>query len=149
MLRVVYQANHDLDPGEVVDIRESRGRVDVTIRQGTYAQQYVPALNAKLKEFLDQCGWFQIWRGQIISAASPDSPLTVQYVADPKVSLRSGVHIVEDCGVVTLHVSPQAPADLLVCFLNPAIAKLLAGKQWFQLWEGEIVTMDSAETVTV
>lgn len=149
MLRVVYEASQDLDTGVLVEIREYRGLVLIKIREGSRADQYIPSLNAALKAFVDECGWFQIWRGQIISAASPDSPLTVQYEANPKVSLRSCVQIVEDCGVVRLDVNPQVPAEMLVCFLNPAIEKFLAGKQWFQLWQGEIVTMDSPETVMV
>jgi hypothetical protein len=150
MLRVVYEASQDLeDPRAIVEIRETRGRVTIKIREGTHADEYVPALNDALAVFVGQCGWFQIWRGQIISAASPESPLTVQYEADPKVTLGSCVQIVEDRGVVRLHVSPIAPSELLILFLNPAIERFLAGGQWFQLWQGEIVTMDSPETVMV
>lgn len=149
MLRVVYETSHDLAPGEVAKIIETRGLVTIKLRAGARASDYIPPLNAAVKDFVDQCGWFQIWRGQIISAASPESPLTVQYIADPTVDLRSGVQIREDRGTVHLHVCPSAPADLMVRFLNPAIATFLAGKQWFQLWQGEIVTMDSPETVSV
>lgn len=150
MLRVVYEASHDLDdPSATVEIRESRGRVTIKIREGAHASEYIPALNAELAAFVAQCGWFQIWRGRIISAASPENPLTVQYEADPKVTLGSCVQIVEDCGVVRLHVSPIAPAELLILFLNPAIERFLAGGQWFQLWDGEIVTMESPETAMV
>jgi hypothetical protein len=149
MLRVVYEASQDLASGETVKIRESRGLVTIRIREGSRAEEYVPALNDALAAFVGQCGWFQIWRGQVISAASPESPLTIEYEADPKVSLGSCVQIVEDCGIVRLHVSPIAPAELLILFLNPAIERFLAGGQWFQLWQGEIVTMDSPDRVTV
>lgn len=149
MLHVVYQVGQDLDPGEVVDIQESRGRVDIKLRTGTRAEQYVPALNAKLKQFVDQCGWFQIWRGQIISAASPDSPLTVQYEPDPDVSRLQGVQIRELCGVVRLHICPDLTTDELAAAVNKPIELFLAGKQWFQLWQGEIVTMDSPDNAMV
>lgn len=149
MLRVVYQASQDLEPGEVVDIQESRGRVDIKIRIGTRAEHYVPALNAKLKEFVDQCGWFQIWRGQIISAASPDSPLTIQYEPDPGVSLAQGVQIRELRGVVRLHICPALTSEELAVAVNKPIELFLAGKQWFQLWQGEIVTMDSPDNAMV
>ncbi|QLJ01472.1 hypothetical protein HZZ00_10870 [Streptomyces sp. NEAU-sy36] len=149
MLRVVYEATHDIDPRQLVDITEARGRVTIKISAGTYASEFVPALNEALAAFVGECGWFQIWRGQYLSADSPDSPLTVQYVLDPEVDLRSCVQIREDCGAVRLHIYPRVPAELLVRVLNPAIAKFLAGGQWFQLWQGEIVTMDSPETVTV
>lgn len=149
MLRVVYEASQDLGPGESVRLVETRGLVTVQIRAGSVADEYIPPLNAALAAFVGECGWFQIWRGQIISAASPENPLTVEYEADPKVPLGSCVQIVEDRGIVRLRVSPIAPAELLVLFLNPAIERFLAGGQWFQLWQGEIVTMDSPDRVTV
>jgi len=93
MLRVVYEASQDLEPGRIAEIHESRGRATIKLRPGTRAAEYVPPLNAALKRFVDECGWFQIWRGQIISAASPGSPLTVQYERDPRVSRKQGVHI--------------------------------------------------------
>lgn len=143
MLRVVYEAATDLKPGKNADIQETRGRVTVKLREGARADEYIPDLNAALADFVGQCNWFQIWRGQIFSAASPDSPLTVQYVADPEVDLLACVQIREDRGVVRLHVNPKVPTEMLIRFLNPAIAKFLAGGQWFQLWQGEIITADS------
>jgi hypothetical protein len=145
MLRVVYEATTDLAPGQLVEITETRGRVSIKLREGSAAEDYIPPLNAALKEFVGKCSWFQIWRGQIISADSPDSPLTVQYVPDPDVPLRLCVQIREDRGEVRLHVNPNAPAELLVRALNPAIEQFLAGGQWFQLWQGEIVTMDDSQ----
>jgi hypothetical protein len=141
MLHVVYEATRELEPGRLVQIEEVRGRVTVKVRAGARADQYVPPLNAALAHFVGQCSWFQIWRGKIVSADSPDSPLTVQYEADPDVSRVQGVQIRERCGVVRLHVCPEVPAEELVQALNPAIEKFLAGGQWFQLWNGEIVTM--------
>lgn len=149
MLRVVYQASRDIEHGEVVDIQESRGRVDIRLREGTRAEQYVPALNAKLQDFVNQCGWFQIWRGRIISAASPDSPLTVQYEPDPSVTSLQGVQIRERRGMVRLHIYPDLTAEELATAVNKPIELFLAGKQWFQLWQGEIVTMDSPDNVMV
>ncbi|WHM30299.1 hypothetical protein OH540_09710 [Streptomyces sp. BPPL-273] len=149
MLRVVYEATQTLAPGELVEIHESRGRVHIKVQYGAVADDYLEPLNAALETFVKQCGWFQIWRGQIISADSPDSPLTVRYIADPGVDLRAGVQIRECQGVVRLHVCPGLPSEFLVRILNPAIEKFLAGKQWFQLWQGEIVTMDSPERVMV
>ena len=142
MLSVVYEATADLAPRQMVEITEDRGRVRIKLRAGTIAEDYIPPLNAALTELLSECTWYQIWRGQIISADSPDSPLTAEYVADPKVDLRACVQIREDRGEVRLHVNPKVPTEMLVHFLNPAVAKLLSGGQWFQLWQGEIVTMD-------
>lgn len=149
MLRVVYEASRDLDHGQIVEIRETRGRVTIKLRYGTRAEQYIPPLNSALKTFVDECGWFQIWRGQIISAASPDSPLAVRFEPDPTVSRKQGVHIRELRGLVRLHACPDLTAEELALAVNRPIELFLAGKQWFQFWEGEIVTMDSPETVTV
>lgn len=146
MLRVVYEAT-ELGSDRPAAIKESRGRVDVSLRKGATAGECIPTLNEELREFVGQCGWFQIWRGQIISAYSPDSPLTVQYEADRAVGRRLGVQIREHRGVVRLHVYPDLRAEDLVRALNPAIERFLAGGQWFQLWEGEIVTMESPEVV--
>lgn len=142
MLRVEYEATPDLAPGRLVDIAETRGRVGIKLRQGATADEYVPPLNAELARFVRKCSWFQIWRGQIISADSPESPLTVQYLADPEVDLLACVQIREHKGVVRLHVCPDVRSEDLVRALNPAIENFLRGGQWFQVWEGEIVTMD-------
>ena len=146
MLRVVYQAATDLEPPQLVKITETRGRVSIKIREGTTADQYLAPLNAALKRFVDQCGWFQIWRGQIISASSPESPLTVQYEPDDAVDRIQGVHIREHRGVVRLHVCPDLTAEELTRAVNPPIELFLAGGQWFQFWQGEIVTMDSPDS---
>lgn len=145
MLRVVYEATTDLAPGQLAEIKESRGRVTIKLREGISAGHYIPPLNAELKKFVGKCSWFQIWRGQIISADSPDSPLTVEYEADPEVDRIQGVQIREHKGVVRLHVCPDLTSEELARAVNPPIELFLAGGQWFQLWQGEIVTMDDSQ----
>lgn len=144
MLRVVYEATN-LDPGRLVEIQEARGRVTIKIRAGAVADDYVPELNAKLKVFVDKCTWYQIWRGQIIGANHPESPLTVQYEADPQVDRIQGVHIRESKGRVRLHICPDLTAEELARAVNRPIELFLAGGQWFQFWEGEIVTGDDSQ----
>ena len=142
MLRVVHEATTDLAPGLMAEISETRGLITIKLREGAVAKDCIPFLNDGLKEHVDQCRWFQIWRGQIISADSPDSPLTIQYVPDPDVPLRLCVQLREDRGAVRLHVNPNAPTELLARVLNVTVDEFLAGGQWFQLWQGEIVTID-------
>jgi hypothetical protein len=149
MLRVVYEATRDLDPGRIVEIRESRGHISVKINPDAPAEQYTEALNAALKAFLANCGWFQIWRGQIISADSPESPLTVEYEPDDKIDRIRCVEVRESCGLVKVHVSTSATTEEFVRALNRATERFLAGGQWFQLWHGQIVTMESPETALV
>jgi hypothetical protein len=145
MLAVVYEATTDLADGDLVAIQEFRGRVNIKVHGTAEAAEFVPPLNAGLTEFVEQCHWFQIWRGQIISADHPDSPLTVQYEVDPDVDRRTCVQIRESQGRVRLHVCPASTTSEFVAALNPAIRQFLAGGQWFQLWNGEIVTMDDGE----
>jgi hypothetical protein len=146
MLRVVYEATRNLNPGRTVEIRESRGYISVKINPDVPAEQYTAALNAALKAFLANCGWFQIWRGQIISADSPESPLTVEYEPDDKIDRVRCVEVRESCGLVKVHVSTSATTEEFVRALNPATERFLAGGQWFQLWHGEIITMDSPDS---
>lgn len=145
MLRVVYEATPHLRLGQPVEIRESRGRVCVRIRQDATIDEYAEALNSALKRFLASCNWFQIWRGRIISANSSESPLTVTYQADDQIDPRKCVEVRESCGLVVVHVASTATVDQFVNAMNPATERFLAGGQWFQLWKGEIVTMDSPE----
>ncbi|MCX5598347.1 hypothetical protein AB0I27_23090 [Streptomyces sp. NPDC050597] len=145
MLRVVYEATHDLQPGRIVAIRESRGHISVKVDQDAPAELYTKALTDALKVFLADCGWFQIWRGRIISADSPGCPLTVEYETDNKIDRVRCVEVRESRGLVKVHTSTRATAAEFARALNPATAKFLAGGQWFQLWEGEIITMDSPD----
>ena len=135
MLRVVYEATTELASDQVVAIEEARGLVTIKLRAGATADDYISPLNRELAAFVGRCGWFQIWRGQIISANSPESPLVVQYEADPDVDAVQGVQIRELRGTVRLHVCPSLLAEDIVRSLNPAIERFLAGGQWFQLWE--------------
>ena len=145
MLRVVYETTPHLRLGQLVDIQESRGRIDVRIQQNASVDAYTAALNSAVRRFLADCSWFQIWRGRVISANSPESPLTVTYQADDQIDLRKCVEVRESCGLVVVHVASEAKADQFVGAMNPATERFLAGGQWFQLWQGEIITMDSPE----
>lgn len=141
MLRVVYQAA-DLPPGVVSDWREERGLVEIRVARGMKAREFIPSLNATLRDFLAHAEWYQLWEGEVLSAGHPRSPLQVTYEV-ARLNPSPVVHIREYKGEVVLHVSPDASVEEFVQTLNPSIEEFLAGGQWFQLWRGEIVTMDS------
>lgn len=143
MLRVEYETTPHLRLGQLVAIEEARGQIRVKIREDTDPDQYTAALNAALKRFLADCRWFQIWRGRIISADSPEGPLTVTYQSDDQIDLRKCVEVRESCGLVAVHVASSATAADFVNAINPSTETFLSGGQWFQLWRGEIITMDS------
>ncbi len=145
MLRVVYEATPHLRLGKLVEITESRGRITVKVQESADVHQFTSALNSALERFLANCTWFQIWRGRIISTNSPDSPLTVTYLPDDRIDIRKCVEVRESCGLVQVHIYSAATAAQFVSVMNPATERFLAGGQWFQLWQGEIITMDSPE----
>ncbi|MGW5197299.1 hypothetical protein [Streptomyces spiralis] len=142
MLRVVYKAT-DLAPGTISDWYEDRGYVEIRIARGTEAAEFVPSLNETLRDFLSQAEWFQLWDGEIISVNHPRSPLRVSFELS-KLTPAPIVHIREYKGEVVLFVRSSATAEQFVNSINPPLEEFLAGGQWFQLWRGEIVTMDSA-----
>lgn len=145
MLRVMYETTPHLRPGKAAEVLESRGRISVRIYEGADVDEYTAALNAELKRFLARCSWFQIWRGRVISANSPESPLTVTYQPDDQIDLRKCVEVRESRGLVVVHVASAATATDFIRAMNPSTERFLAGGQWFQLWQGEIITMDSPE----
>lgn len=145
MLRVVYKVA-DLKPGTVSDWREDRGLVQIRITTGATPQDFVPSLNATLADFLANANWYQLWQGEVVSINSPGSPLRVTFELS---QLRPAplVDIRERKGLVTLHVSPRATAEQFAQALNPSIEQFLDAGQWFQLWNGEIITMDSPGSI--
>lgn len=145
MLRCVYEATPHLRLGHLVEIEEARGLITIKVQRDASVEEYTTALNAALERFLANCSWFQIWRGRIISANSPGSPLTVAYQPDGHIDVHQCVEVRESCGLVQVHVSSRATAAQFVRAMNPSSERFLAGGQWFQLWQGEIITMDSPE----
>lgn len=141
MLRVVYKAD-DLEPGILSDWHEDRGYLEFRVARGTRARQFIPSLNRTLHECLSKAHWYQIWEGEVLSADHPQSPLRVTYEPSP---FRPAplVDIREHKGHVALYLRPTATIEEVVAVLNPSIVEVLAGGRFFQLWRGEIVTMDT------
>ncbi|MFD7622070.1 hypothetical protein [Streptomyces sp. NPDC059802] len=143
MLRVVYEAT-DLTPGVISDWSEDRGLLRIRVDRQATPDQFTESLNRTMLDVLDNTGWYQLWRGEIISIASPNNPLRVDHQIS-SLTPAPLVEIRERKGTVTLSVSPTASAEEFVQAVNPSLEELLAGGQWFQHWKGEIVTMESAE----
>ncbi|WP_258564685.1 hypothetical protein [Streptomyces himalayensis] len=141
MLRCVYQAA-DLEPGVITDWREERGLLEIRIARHARPSEFAPSLNATLLDFLATAEWYQIWNGEVISVNSPGSPLRAT-VELSRLHDAPPVDIREHKGHVIVDVSPTTTVDEFVATLNPSLEIFLAGGQWFQLWQGEIVTMDS------
>lgn len=145
MLRVVYRPAI-LRQGLLTDWYEDRGYLEFRVAAGTKAREFIPSLNATLRDFMKNAQWYQIWEGEIISADHPKSPLRCTYEVSP-FHPAPLVDIRERKGNVTLRLPASATIEEIVQVLNPSIEEFLAGGQWFQLWHGEIVTMDSPDSM--
>jgi hypothetical protein len=72
LLDINYVLNDQLDPGEPAVVKESRGAVQVELSPELFSPQACAVLQAIADEFLAGGHWFQLWRGEIISIASPE-----------------------------------------------------------------------------
>ncbi|MFF4791924.1 hypothetical protein ACFY2M_19645 [Streptomyces sp. NPDC001276] len=141
MLRVEYQAA-DLESGILSDWHEDRGYVGVRVARGTKPPEVIPSLNDTLRDFLSKAEWYQIWDGEILSVHHPQSPLSVRFELS-RMEPSPIVHVREYKGQIVVPVSPTATLDQFLRILNRSMEQMLAGGQFFQVWRGEIVTMDS------
>lgn len=144
MLRVTYEAVESLKSGKLADISETRGGTHVRVVRGVGVETYTHALNEEMAAFLDGSEWFQLWREEIISRSGGTIQLSVIFTIH---DLDPGDYVVirETKGLVDIRIERTATVDQFVRAVNPAIEEFLGGKQWFQLWQGEIVDMDSPE----
>lgn len=147
MLRVIYKAVDDLEPGRLADFSEDRGCVLVRVAKGSQPEDYVRALNEEMQRFLDNSSWFQLWRDQILSRNHPEFALDVTFRLDD-LGPGEGVKIRELKGTVDIRVERGLPVEAFVAAINPAIVEFLDGGQWFQLFGGEIVDIASPDSMS-
>lgn len=81
--------------------------------------------------------------------------ISVRYVLAYEVVTRYGlvqlteeepVLVAEDRGKIIFHCLPGPFTPEGIAALNVAAAQVIAGGQWFQLWRGEIISLDSPQT---
>lgn len=73
--------------------------------------------------------------------------LSVRYeLADDLDPTEAPVVVREGKGKLLIRISRALSPEEIVEALNAAIECVLAGGQWFQLWRGEIISMESPET---
>lgn len=71
--------------------------------------------------------------------------LTVSYIYKDDRTEEVPVQVRESRGNVTFELYRGLFLPRGVAALNSATSMVLAGGQWFQLWRGEVVSMDSPE----
>lgn len=144
MLHVAYEAV-DLGPERVAAIDEDRGSIQVRVSQRSPLDVVVRCLNTEIERFMAASHWFQLWRDEIISRATPDISLQVVYLLDRR--QPGGVEIHERKGLVSVHIDPALTVAEFAAAMNPATEKFLDGGCWFQLYAGEIID-NSPETMS-
>lgn len=71
--------------------------------------------------------------------------LHVRYTIDDQLDAETPMVVRESRGDVQVNLSPDVFTPEACAALNATSAQLLAGGQWFQVWHGEIVSMESPE----
>lgn len=77
-VRVVYvlDVDGDLDAGDVVEIREHLGFIEILVDPAAGVDRFVAALNPTIETFLSGGQWFQLWQGEIVDMTSPEGQKT-------------------------------------------------------------------------
>lgn len=137
MLHVTYEAIDSLEPGRLARIEETRGRVRVLLDRREPLADVVCQLNVEVDDLMSLARWFQLWDDEIVSRATPGSPLRAVYLLHAR--QPNGAVVREDKGLITVYVDPSLSVDHFAAAMNMASREVLAGGHWFQLYAGEIV----------
>lgn len=72
MLDVRFVFSGDRSHDEPVAVRETRGQIRFELYRGLFLPEGVAALNSATQAILSGGQWFQLWKGEIVSMASPE-----------------------------------------------------------------------------
>lgn len=72
MLDVQYMYKDDRSHDEPVAIKETRGKIRFELYRGLFLPEGVAALNSATQALLSGGQWFQLWKGEVVSLASPE-----------------------------------------------------------------------------
>lgn len=134
---VAYEAVEDLPPGRLAKIDEDRGRIRVRLDKSAPLADVVRQLNIEIEQLMSGARWFQLWGDEIVSRATPGSPLRIRYVLKDWPLEEPAV--AEDRGVVSVYINDKMTTEQFAASMNPATKTHLAGGHWFQLYAGEII----------
>jgi hypothetical protein len=137
MLDVTYEAVDDLAPGRLAKIDEDRGRIRVRLDKSQPLALVVRQLNIEIEDLMRSARWFQLWGDEIVSRATPDRPLRIEYLLEKREEL--GTLVEERKGLVSVYIDPALDTPGFAASMNPTTRDFLDGGHWFQLYGGEIV----------
>jgi hypothetical protein len=137
MLDVTYEAVTDLPPGRLAKIDEDRGQIRVRLDKTQPLADVVRQLNIEIERLMSSAHWFQLWKDEIVSRDTPDRPLRIEYLLEMKEP--DGACVEERKGLVSVYIDPTLDTAGFAAAMNPTTRDFLAGGQWFQLYEGEII----------
>ncbi|MFK4869045.1 hypothetical protein ACI3K4_27905 [Streptomyces sp. CSMPJR101] len=138
MLDVAYIATTDLPTGRLAQIDEDRGSIRIRVDKNALLPDVIRKLNAEMDHFLATSQWFQLWKDEIVSRASPGCSLRIVYRLDPRApGLDIGVG--ERRGLIIVYIPPALDTEQFAALMNPVSKQFLAGGRWFQLYAGEII----------
>lgn len=137
MLHVTYEAVVDLQPGQLVDIDEDRGRVAIRLDRNAPLKDVVRQFNIEVDRMVRSARWFQLWDDEIVSCNTPTSPLRIEFLLKEKE--HRGVIFEERKGDLKAFVDPAIDVARFAAVMNVLTAEHLSGGRWFQLYGGEIM----------
>jgi len=71
VLNINFELSASLSEDAPVRIKEGRGWVNYELAGGLFLPEGVAALNSAVTQLLAGGQWFQLWRGEVITARSP------------------------------------------------------------------------------
>lgn len=137
MLDVAYEAVEDMPAGRLAKIDEDRGQIRVRLDKNRPLADVIRQLNVETEHLLRSGHWFQWWEDEVISPATVDCPLRMQFVFRDWVT--DGVAVGEDRGNLTVYIDPGFRVAEFAAAMDKAAHNIIAGGQWFQLYAGEII----------
>ncbi|HCA85503.1 MAG TPA: hypothetical protein DEQ61_08420 [Streptomyces sp.] len=72
MLNVHFRYDDSLDVARPVAVKERRGDITFELCRGLFLPEGVAALNSAVGQILAGGQWFQLWKGEVVSMASPE-----------------------------------------------------------------------------
>ena len=138
MLQAFYEIDDTVPASKIVDAQEARGKVRFAIAGDADLPDLIKAMNVEAHRLCHKRGWLQLWDGGV-GIVDIRFELTNDLEAGVRIDALEGDRLLKI--LVDRRLTPAEFAGIMTA----VSAKVLAGGQLFQCWEGEIVSNASAE----